>query len=580
MGILWCFSLSITLTASLFWLLKIEINNLFLLLFGLLPTTIIYLLNPYNRVYSAHGFMHTSFVYQIANGIFPPENPLIAGEDLLYPWGVHLLVAVISQVLQVTPPTVFALLNIISLLLTIILIFKTAYLLFLSRIAAIFAVFLSIFGVTFFSRGGITEFFSYLTHISISEPRAVIGIKFTNVNAMPLGILCFALFIYALISIFSQQKQLKLNYIFLFFSVLGSGFFYPLLWLAQIVSYSFVWGSLYVQEWQLSKYKIITTFLIILAASLLLYPYIHYISAAKSSSSISLTFAWKSLINKNIKYCFTLLPLTIIFLGKPKARSILWYHRKKIVVAIAILAATALMYIFLTITPPHGNEYKYLMASSLIWGIIASVAMEILYQENRLICFLLVVVLLLPISDDWLRKLDISNWQISEAYIEQGMYLLHKEQKENLLYDWIANKTKKDAIFLDDKLTIPVFGHRQLYIGLDNPQPEKNPKFKDGWRMSVEELLTIQKYSSTLLKKRKSIAKQIYSPFETEVSLETITQLRKMSKIKDVYVVARQAGISEKLGNNKAFEQVFTNQETNVYKLLKGAGSVESKKVI
>ncbi|MGC1246381.1 MAG: hypothetical protein WA865_09240 [Spirulinaceae cyanobacterium] len=513
--------------------------------------------------------MHTSFVYQIANGVLLPQNPLIGGEDLLYPWGSHLLVALISQFLKITPSSSFALLNIVSLLLTMVLVFKTAYLLFYSRLAAIFAVFLSIFGVTFFSRGDVAKFFSYLTNLAISEPRAVIGIKFTNMNTMPLGILFFALFIYSLISIFSKEEYLNRNYISLFFAVLGAGFFYPLLWLGQIVSCLFLCGSIYLQQRQLAKQKIIVTLLSIFAATLVLSPYIYSISAAKSGSSIALTYGWKSLLTKIVNYFFTLLPLTVVFLCQPKAILVLGQNKKKANTAIAILVATALMYIFLTITPPHHNEYKYLMASSLTWGIVASIAMESLYQENRFICFLLVMILLLPISDDWLRKLNFNNWQISEPYIEQGMYLLHKDKKENHLYEWISNKTQKDAIFLDNKLTIPVFGRRQLYIGLDNSLQEKSSGFKDGWRMSIEELLSIQKYSPRLLKRRKNLAKQIYTPLNSEISLETTNQLKETSKDKDVYVVARQPKISQKLAENKAFKQVFTNEETDIYQLRK-----------
>ncbi len=254
---------------------------------------------------------------------------------------------------------------------------------------------------------------------------------------------------------------------------------------------------------------------------------------------------------------------------KTKTISILSQNPKKINLLVAILVSTALMYIFLTITPPHGNEYKYLMVSSLTWGILASVAMESLYRENRLTCFILVVLLLLPISDDWLRKLDVNNWQISEPYVEQGMYLLPYEEQENLLYQWIGNKTPKNAIFLDNKLTIPIFGRRQLYIGLDDHQIEKTPYMKDGWRMDLEELLTIQKYSPELLKKRKNIATQIYSLIEKEVSLDIVNQLEKESQTKDVYVVARRTEISQKLRASQAFKQVFTNNETDIYKLQK-----------
>ena len=63
----------------------------------------IYILNPYSRVYSNHGFFHASMTYQILNGSVPPSDPLFAGYPLHYPWAYAFLVAQGSRMLNISP---------------------------------------------------------------------------------------------------------------------------------------------------------------------------------------------------------------------------------------------------------------------------------------------------------------------------------------------------------------------------------------------------------------------------------------------------------------------------------------------
>ena len=78
---------------------------------------LLYAVNPQNRIYSFHGFLHTGIVYQILEGGLPPTNVLLAGEKLLYPWGYEFVCAQIVRIFNITPFYTFALVNIVSLLL-------------------------------------------------------------------------------------------------------------------------------------------------------------------------------------------------------------------------------------------------------------------------------------------------------------------------------------------------------------------------------------------------------------------------------------------------------------------------------
>lgn len=58
------------------------------------------MLFPEWRLFCGHPWMHADVVYQFANGMFIPEEPVLAGVVLSYPWAGHIPQAVLSCVLN------------------------------------------------------------------------------------------------------------------------------------------------------------------------------------------------------------------------------------------------------------------------------------------------------------------------------------------------------------------------------------------------------------------------------------------------------------------------------------------------
>jgi hypothetical protein len=138
--------------AIFFLLIQRKAGNWAFLLLGALPLLFIYSWSADNRISSSHGLWHASIVYQIMNGSLPPNNPLLGGEPLFYPWAHHAVVAGISQVLRLSPSYVFALMNLGLLLFTILLVYRASRAVCPDRVTNLFAVFLSIYGLTFLAR--------------------------------------------------------------------------------------------------------------------------------------------------------------------------------------------------------------------------------------------------------------------------------------------------------------------------------------------------------------------------------------------------------------------------------------------
>ncbi len=77
-------------------------------------------------IISAHGLHHSSIVSRIANGMFPPENPGMAGTSISYHWGYHSLVAALSVPANYHPLRIFSALNIMSLFFILCAVYRAA----------------------------------------------------------------------------------------------------------------------------------------------------------------------------------------------------------------------------------------------------------------------------------------------------------------------------------------------------------------------------------------------------------------------------------------------------------------------
>lgn len=569
--------ISVALAVLFFWILKItyqRVSNWILCLIGVLPAIFIYLWNPDFRVYGVHGFMHISIVYQILNGNIPPNNPLLAGKPLLYPWGPHLLVAGIAYVFHISPAISFALLNVCFLLLTLILVFKIAVFIHSDRIAGVFATFLSIFGITFFIRGPIAIIFAKIDSLVdiklFRMERAAIPIftKFISSGANnQFGILIFALFLYSMLQIFSKRKKIQIFYFILSISVIATAFFYTLYLPALIANCLACCLVMYFYQGRMYVRKIVRVITCMIFSTIVMLPYLHQIISGKSKEA-AITLALLNMehfVLTSLTYFMVILAISLVLAWKHKTLlKILRAKTSSVLILISIIITTALMWIFLI--SPTGIEYKYLILSCFSLGILSSICFRDLYFNNRFICFVIITSFLLPMSSLILKRLD--QLPITDEYIEQGTYLLHKDKNENNLYSYISSQTSPNSIFIDSQLTIPVFGRRQLYVGLDTRKSNFDRPMHNGWGKAAKGLLREQGYPPKMIEARRKIANLIYSDANNKVSENVVKELTRIKNTDDVYVVARDAVTDNKLVKDDRFSKVFKSDETTVYKLL------------
>lgn len=78
--------------------------------------------DPQIRANHGHAWTHTDIVYLLANGQLRPEEPLLAGVRLAYPWLGHVFQAPVSYLLDQAPNASYLLTNIVWLLASIVLV--------------------------------------------------------------------------------------------------------------------------------------------------------------------------------------------------------------------------------------------------------------------------------------------------------------------------------------------------------------------------------------------------------------------------------------------------------------------------
>jgi hypothetical protein len=382
-----------------------------------------------------------------------------------------------------------------------------------------------------------------------------------------MGLLFFALFLYAILHVFSKPTNDKRDYGILAISAVGVGFFYPFHWLGVLIccfSCCLILYSIYGQK---VIGKIVAVLASVVGGSLVTLPYLSQITSGKHEAT-ALTWASPSHILKyGFMYFLTALPLSVILFWKREALlDILHAKTKALFILIAVVITTALMYSFTS--GPLGIEYKYAILSYFSLGILCSICFADIYLKNRVICFILTSSFLLPFSTYMFLK--VKAYKFDYSYIvEDGVYLRHRNPIEDKLYQWISNKTAHDAFFIDSKLpTIALFGRRQVFYG--QPSEENwSPKIL-GWYQPFEFL----GYPREKIEARKKIVEEIYSDSDvgtsnTRISENVLSALNSINNTSDVYVVARDTRSNKKLADDEHFHKIFESGKTAIYKLLK-----------
>lgn len=545
-----------------------KIPLLWILLVFALILTFVYILNPNNRIYSHHGFMHAGITYQILNGQVPPTNPLLAGKKLLYPWGYEFAAAVITYTFNISPFYSYALLNIASLIAAMFLVYKISQLLIEDNNACILSVLISMYGITIFNKyllglfkrinfwGNENPFFPEYRGLPVFT-------KFCNINGTPLGLVFYLVFLYSAFKI-SVGKNSILYAVIVFLSILAIGFTYPQFLPAAVISALCICLANIVIHKKEKMIFLRKVFLIIpplMIGLIFISPYFFSISSG-IKTGVQL-FNTESVLLNSISSLIVFFPiLIVIFLN----RKFLWnYSNRKVLIAVAVSTFAALG-CYICMHMAYHNEYKSLVLTEITLGILGGIALSNTKQWcNKFILFIVLIAFVFPMFDIVYKKLSRFDL-VPVMFTEKGKNLCPKDTEEEQLYQWIRNQTNVDDIFFDTTPNIPVFAQRQLFIAADTIVKVKdetgqqfqiyNPGYNYAIRSHLEKTCG---YDPALVQNRYDILQKIYNPNQ-ELTQQQTKELS--SSNNRIYVIVRKAMFPGPF-KNVLFDKVFQSSQGN-----------------
>jgi hypothetical protein len=550
------FATCLRLQKSIYLLLILLISPIFMLIF----------INPKWAVVDWHGFMHSSIVFNITNGLVPPEDVLLAGYSLKYPWAHHYLVALLCQIANIAPPMGFALLNILALIVSAVAIFKTAQLLHPTRYTGIFAVFLSIFGTSIFSP---LERFESIFRL---DPRVFPLEKFASANSNSLGFGLFFVCLFFLIRLFARRGKSFVNATGIFFSIAGTAFLYPICWLAiSLTCISVCLGQAIAMRGRNWQQPIWIVLLALFFSSVLAIPYLHSISAGKAATAeMSLNFHVQHRLIP--LFLISSFPLVILWVKRHQIKTLFNNHFSEVL--ILVFGGVGLVFLYMFVSIPLGCEYKFLMLLMAVIGIFTAPFFASFYQENLILATLIITLLLIPTANKFTSR--FMQVQFVDPVYTKGINLIHYDTRMHKLYSWIATKTSADTVVVDSFLSVPALSGRSLYVGTDlrlnqlNQEVpfKKHYEYNDGWSIKAKTLSTdVFGQDQEVVKRRLQNAIALLTPNNKDIVNTAAKSVKKEFDQRQVIVIVRDPTIQMAFDSNPRFAKRFEESSVSIYSI-------------
>lgn len=543
------------------WCLRSDRSQYFLLALLLLPLLGLLFFGGTWRLVGYHEFLHASIVHDIVKGSFPPEDILLAGYPLRYPWAHHYLIGLLGRLLHLSPSTGFALVNIIALIISAVIIFKTSQLLKPTRLTGLFGVFLAIFGTSIFYLASLQFKVFKLDH------RLVPFHKFISANSNPLGFCFFAVFLFFSVRLFACRGKAYANVIGLLISIAALAYFYPISWLAAMVcGLSICLGQAIFakgRNWQPVCLAISALFV----GSMLALPYLHEISSGKVPSAEIGLFLYLPNVLKRLSdvLLIAFIPLLVLGLKRASLRTLIGDRGSEVITLCC--AGLGLLILYTVVVVPMQCEYKYLMQLMAVIAILSAPFFESLYRQKPLLVEIFIPLILLPtafaVSD------AIVPTQFDDPVYEKAGVIHHQDMIMDRLYTWISTRTPSDTVVIDSFLTVPALGQRSLYVATDlRAQKQHQLSGWNGWGMTARQMSEeVLGHQNDIQNRRLQNATALLSPNPASVIDAAAMNIKREFANRAVIVIARDSVMKKLFDESPRFENSFDGGSVWVYTL-------------
>lgn len=499
-------------------------------LFALLATLLLsipFFLGPDRIDIANHVFHHSSFVTQILNGIFPPENPGLGSTSIGYYWGFHAFIAALSTKTNYQQIQIIFVLNALSLYMLFCITYSFAkafdlsegyrYILPLAviglmRIDAGILFLLKVFSGDLLSienKTGALNFphsadflLNWFNSLPWIDTRLLFIRKYYNVSGMPLAIsLCYA---YLLLLLLILKRKYNKNNIYLI--AVGIVIFacfvnYPPLAIFLLVHaplwncYIFLSSHDNFKDKTREALKIALPYIVAIS---IVSPYMVFVMKSRGVSSSGQGNVFHvDFYDQSIKNMVVfLVPLPVIISGAWMAFKRLSFSRE----FFFLLIGTALCLVLTVFTRwAFDNSYKfnYILTLFFAFFFMYAVSAWLSLLTNRwlkqlatagVVIFLLLAPIMIMVSH------VVAFFSVDERLVKyafSGKHIIFAQDKsKNEAYVWIRDNTPKDALimlsYVETKwpccglsLNYEVAGisERNLYVIKDTDYTTSNPEY-------------------------------------------------------------------------------------------------------
>ena len=501
---------------------KQEIVFIIFALLMVLIMSIPYFIGP-NRVdFAAHAYHHSSFVSQILNGIFPPENPGMGGTMIGYYWGFHAFIAAIASQTKFHHIQIIFALNAISLFMVFCIAYSFAkefelsegyrYLVPLVVIGLIRPDIGLYFIVNLFSGSLIS-----MKHLMSQQnviPMEVFGIliqglpwydtrllflnKFYNISAMPTAI-CLCLSYLFILLIFIKKKTIdKVYLIGLYIVIVACILLYPPLAIVPLL-FSPIW-SLFIFISNKGNFKekfseTLTISLPYVLGVLTVLPYLLFIMASRdiSSSSQGEIFSFDFYSQSIDNLVVFLIPSPLILYGFWSAFKKLSFSREFFYLAIG---AGLCLGLSAFTRWPFDNSYKFNYMLLIFFALFIAFALDkgLPLIASKLVrrstaAFIILLLLMSPILIE-AAYIITSLSKPRKVTFSQSHIVYAQDTKKNEAYAWIRDNTPPKSLLmlsyvetnwpccgLGKNYEVAAITERTLYVIKDTDYTVSNPEY-------------------------------------------------------------------------------------------------------
>ena len=560
--------LAIMFVGLLFLMLRLGVPLWVFVLIMLVLVSAVNVLPEYPVIW--HGFMHLSIVYEIFERGLPPENPLMIGEPLRYMWSHHALIAWLMKLVPWSPTVWFTLTDCVVLLLFGMVLLAIARRISSDRNYAFFALMLALCGPSPFAAGAPLPTFVERALDVVFEHRYITLTKFAALNNNQLGVLCFSLALWGLVSLAAGEQRRIRAYAAIGMGILGTGAFYPPAWTALVPISALVVGYFLLRGGPVLRQPAIAVVGVVATASVAILPLmLSFPSGKAGGSAIVILPSMKHMLD-NVFEVIPFMGFAALLAWVRREALVDAYRRQPHVVAVLALAMLAGVGMFVGISIPPASEYKYLGYASVPLAFLFAVAFNALYRQHAGIAIALMTLVLMPEVYGDLYGLRHRHL-VTDPVVSDGPYLRHADPEQDALYAWIGGNTPREAVFVDTHLTIPVLGRRQLLIGTDHRRRSGGlgGLQQDGWFITAEKFL--RRITGVPRERRlrlQALAAQVLDAGAGVVTSGLLERLTREAQGRPVYVVARDPALRQRLTTTGHLQRAYAGPAASVFRVV------------